>query len=84
MVKIITPYINETEIVKHKQLFWEHDIYYECDNTGIGSDLMFERMWNRFPDEDIFILHADMTPYYDNWLTDLLTYVAKYPEAGMC
>ncbi len=83
MVKIITPYINESEIVKHKQLFWEHDIYYERDDAGIGSDLMFERMWNQFPDDDIFILHADMSPYYDDWLTDLLTYVDKYPEAGM-
>lgn len=83
MVKIITPYINETEILKHKQWFWEHDVYYERDEAGIGSDLMFERMWNKFPDEDIFILHADMTPYYNNWLTDLLEYVAKYPEAGM-
>jgi GT2 family glycosyltransferase len=83
MVKIITPYVNESEIKKHKQMFWEHDIYYECDTAGIGSDLMFERMWNKFPNEDIFILHADMTEYKEGWLDEVLTYVNKYPEAGM-
>jgi GT2 family glycosyltransferase len=44
---------------------------------------MFERMWNKFPDEDIFILHADMTEYSDGWLEEVLAYVNKYPEAGM-
>lgn len=83
MVKIITPYVNESEIQKHKQMFWEYDIYYERDEAGIGSDLMFERMWNKFPDEDIFILHADMTEYSDGWLEEVLAYVNKYPEAGM-
>lgn len=83
MVKIITPYVNESEIQKHKQMFWEYDVYYERDDVGIGSDLMFERMWNKFPDDDIFILHADMTEYKDGWLEEVLTYVDKYPEAGM-
>lgn len=83
MVKIITPYVNEAEIQKHAQLFWEYDVYYEQDTAGIGSDLMFEKMWNKFPDEDIFILHADMTPHHSGWLEELLNYVDKYPEAGM-
>ena len=83
MVKIITPYVNETEIAKHANLFWEYDIYYEQDTAGIGSDLMFQKMWNKFPDEDIFILHADMTPHHDNWFEEVLEYVKKYPEAGM-
>jgi hypothetical protein len=83
MVKIITPYVNKQEIQKHIDAFWEYDVYYEQDIAGIGSDLMFEKMWNKFSDEDIFILHADMLPHYDNWLEDLLTYVQKYPETGM-
>ena len=83
MVKIITPYVNSFEIAAHKQLFWEYDVYYEQDTAGIGSDLMFERMWNKFPDEDIFILHADMTPHNDGWFEEVLQYVEKYPEAGM-
>ena len=81
--QIITPYVNDSEINEHKQLFWELDVYYEKDEAGIGSDLMFQRMWNKFPDKDIFILHADMTPYYDNWFSDFLTYVKRYPKAGM-
>lgn len=83
MAKIITPYINESEIAEHKQLFWEYDIYYERDVAGIGSDLMFEKMWRKFPDEDIFILHADMKPHHDNWFEEVLEYVKQYPEAGM-
>lgn len=83
MVKIITPYVAESEIAEHKQLFWQYDVHYEYDEAGIGSDLMFEKMWNKFPEEDIFILHADMAPHHDNWLEEVLTYVEKYPEAGM-
>jgi GT2 family glycosyltransferase len=83
MVKIITPYINESEIAVHKQLFWEYDVHYELDTGGIGSDLMFEKMWRKFPEEDIFILHADMTPHHEGWFEEVLEYVEKYPEAGM-
>lgn len=83
MVKIITPYVNEIEITKHKQLFWEYDVYYEQDDGGIGSDLMFQQMWNKFPEQDIFILHADMTPHSSGWFEKVLEYVKKYPEAGM-
>ena len=83
MVKIITPYVNAAEIGKHADFFWKYDVYYEQDIAGIGSDLMFERMWNKFPDEDIFILHADMTPHHEDWFEGVLEYVEKYPEAGM-
>ena len=83
MVKIITPYVNDEEIKKHKNEFWEQDVYYEKDETGIGSDLMFQKMWKKFPDEDIFILHADMSIADSEWFDKLLTYVDQYPEAGM-
>ncbi len=82
-VKIITPYVFEEEIKVHKDLFWEYDVYYERDIVGIGSDLMFQKMWNRFPNDDIFILHADMTPHHEGWFEEVLEYVEKYPEAGM-
>lgn len=83
MVKIITPYVNEVEIETHKQMFWDLDVYYEKDVVGIGSDLMFQKMWNKFPNEDIFILHADMYPHHENWFSEVLNYVNTYPEAGM-
>lgn len=82
-VQIITPYVNDQEIEKHKQLFWEYDVYYEKDEAGIGSDLMFEKMWKQFPNKDIFILHADMYEYEEGWLKKLLQYIDKYPEAGI-
>ena len=83
MVKILTPYIDKTTIDVHKQLFWEYDVYYDFDEASIGPDLMLQKMWNKFPDEDIFILHADMTPYHEGWFEEVLDYVKKYPEAGM-
>jgi len=83
MVKIITPYINPKEIKKHKEHYWEYDIYYEQDTAGIGPDLMFQKMWNKFPDDDIFILHSDMFMKDTDWLSKVLKYTNKYPEAGM-
>lgn len=83
MVQIICPYINNEEIKAHKQEFWEYDVYYEQDTGGIGSDLMFQRMWSKFPDDDIIILHADMSIHNAEWLGELLQYVKDYPEAGM-
>jgi hypothetical protein len=82
-IKIITPYVFEEEIIQHKDIFWELDIHYERDVAGIGSDLMFQKMWKQFPNDDIFILHADMTPHHDGWFEEVLSYVEKYPEAGM-
>ena len=81
-VKIITPYVFENEITQHQQLFWEYDVY-ERDVAGIGSDLMFQKIWNQYPQDDIFILHADMTPHHDGWFEEVLEYVEQYPEAGM-
>jgi len=82
-VKIITPSVFENEIKGHKQQFWEYDVYYERDVASIGCDLMFQKMWKQFPDDDIFILHADMAPHHDGWFEEVLEYVEKYPEAGM-
>jgi len=82
-VKIITPYVFEEEIIHHKNQFWELDVHYERDVAGIGSDLMFQKIWNQYPKDDIFILHADMTSHHDGWFEEVLSYVEKYPEAGM-
>ena len=81
-VKIITPYVYEQEISQHKDMFWELDVHYEQDEAGIGSDLMYQKMWNKYPEDDIFILHADMTPHHDNWFVEVLDYVKKYPVVG--
>ena len=82
-VKVITPYVYDNEIAEHKDKFWDLDIHYEKDTAGIGSDLMYQKMWNQFPEHDIFILHADMHPFKDGWWEEMLEYVDKYPEAGM-
>ena len=82
-VKVIVPYVYEEEIKEHKNTHWMLDTHYERDTAGIGSDLMFQKMWNQFPEHDIFILHADMTPHHDGWFEEVLQYVENYPEAGM-
>jgi len=84
-IKIITPYVNDQEIEKHMDIFWEYDIHYEKDTAKIGSDLMFEKIWNKYPEEDIFILHADMdiVPEQKDWFKKVIEYRNKYPEAGI-
>ena len=48
---------------------------------------MYQKLWNKFPKDDIFILHADIYPLNDdtdnNWFNKVLSYVDKYPEAGI-
>jgi GT2 family glycosyltransferase len=83
MVKVIVPYVDEQEIVEHKNSFWYLDAHYERDKAGIGSDLMFQKMWKQFPEHDIFILHSDMGAHHDGWFDEVLKYVEDYPEAGM-
>tara|TARA_Y100000389_G_C17416262_1_gene493889 strand:- start:163 stop:897 length:735 start_codon:yes stop_codon:yes gene_type:complete len=83
MAKVIVPYVYEQEIIDHKDMFWYLDAHYEQDTAGIGSDLMFQKMWKQFPNDDIFILHADMSPHHDGWFDEVLEYVQKHPEAGM-
>ena len=40
-------------------------------------------MWNKFPEDDIFILHADMSPTMMIGLKRYKDYAEKYPKAGM-
>ena len=77
-VKIITPYVFEEKIASHKEMFWDLDIYYERDIGGIGCDLMFQKMWNKFPNDDIFILHADMSTHHEGWFEEVLEYVEHF------
>ena len=82
-MKIICPYVFEQEIKSHKENFWELEVEYEQDIAGIGSDLMYQKMWNKFPNDDIFILHSDMAVFEDDWFEKLNKYVKNYPKAGM-
>jgi len=86
-VKIICPYVNDNEINQLKNKLWNLPIYFEKDHARIGSDMMYQKLWNKFSNDDIFIMHADMFPLEDDedneWFDFLLEYVQKYPEAGM-
>ena len=83
---IICPYVFEEEISALKEAYWELPFVFERDTHKIGSDLMFERMWNNC-DTDIIIFHADMRHYEDDgetlWYEELCSYAEKYPEAGL-
>ena len=78
-MKIICPYVFEQEIAAHKENFWELDVEYEQDIAGIGSDLMYQNV-NKFPNDDIFILHADMGVFEDDWFEKLKKYIKEYPK----
>jgi len=82
-MQVITPYVFEEEIKSHQVNFMDYDVYYEKDIAGIGSDLMFQKMWNKFPDKDIFILHADMGVHDEDWDIKIKEYAESYPKAGM-
>jgi len=86
-VKIICPYLNDEDIVQLKSKFWNLPIHFEKDYLRIGSDMMYQKLWNKFSNDDIFIMHADMFSLDDDddnsWFDEVLKYVDKYPEAGM-
>ncbi len=83
-VTIICPYIFANEITVLKDfLGWELNTLFEEDPFKIGSDLMYQKLWNRCNPHDIFIMHADMLPKTKGWLSEVLEYVNKYPKTGI-
>lgn len=86
-VTIITPYLfdNEIESLKAASIYLDADFIFEKDVSKIGCDLMYQKLWKKAYPDDIIILHSDMS-FIDNpstWFNSLLSYVAKYPEAGI-
>lgn len=83
---VIIPYVFENEIGEVKDRLWNLPVVYERDDGRIGSDLMYQRMWNNL-DTDVIIFHADMLPLpedeYNQWYVDLCEYAEYYPEAGL-
>lgn len=86
MATVICPYVFENEIDRVKQAYWELPFMFERDDSRIGSDLMFEKMWKQC-EGDIIIFHADMNHHEDDtptlWFKELCEYAEQYPEAGM-
>jgi GT2 family glycosyltransferase len=87
MATIICPYVWENEVAPLRDMLWEFDCIFEEDTSKIGSDMMYQKLWKQTND-DIIILHADMTPLEgdaqtNNWYHELCNYAKKYPEAGM-
>ena len=86
MATIICPYVFDEEIKHLQNKLWDLPCIFEKDVSKIGSDMMYQRMWNQ-TDDDIIILHSDMAPHEDDltneWYKSLIFYADKYPEAGM-
>ena len=86
-VKIICPYLDDRDILPIKEKCWDLPIYFEKDHAGIGSDMMYQKLWNKFSEDDIFIMHSDMFPLDDDednkWFSSLLSYVEKYQNASI-
>lgn len=85
-VTIVCPYVFENEIQRVKQNYWELPFLFERDDSRIGSDLMFEKLWKKC-DGDIIIFHADMNHHDEDkptlWFEELCDYADTYPEAGL-
>lgn len=85
MFTIITPYVFDEEIAEFKNnLPWGVPALIEKDTSGIGPDLMYQKLWNSC-DTDVFIMHNDMSPHpkAEDWHEDILEYIERYPEAGI-
>ena len=85
-VTVICPYVFDNEIQRVKQTYWELPFLFEKDDSRIGSDLMFEKLWKQCTG-DIIIFHADMCHNEDDtptkWFYELCDYANKYPKAGL-
>ena len=82
---VITPYVFENEITEvRKYAPWQLDWIFEQDNSRIGPDMMYQKLW-KLTDQDVFIFHADMQPFplWENWWDYVNTYANKFPEAGI-
>ena len=73
-VKVICPYINDNEINQLKDRLWNLPIYFEKDHAMIGSDMMYQRLWNKFSNDDIFIIVVIVRKYEigKNCLSDIV------------
>ena len=71
---VIVPYLFDNEVSKLRKKLIDIPSIIQRDDVGIGSDLMFEKLWNSC-DTDVIILHSDMMPLekdVDNkWYYDL-------------
>ena len=57
-VTIICPYVFYEEIRQlQNYLGWKYNIIYREDTAKIGSDLMYQKLWNEC-DTDIFIIYC--------------------------
>jgi len=85
-IKIITPYVYDKEIEALKEYAFDvpRDWLFEKDSVGIGSDLMYQKLWKQ-ANSDVFIFHADMHVHPANsfWWEDIEKYAYEYPKAGM-
>lgn len=79
---IIIPYLNYSEIENFIDTFWDLPVLTEEDTGRIGSDLMYQKLWNKC-DNDVIIFHADMQPVNSSWYDELCLYANEYSEAGI-
>jgi hypothetical protein len=57
------------------------------DRERIGPEHAFEYCWTQYPEQDIIIMHTDMSPMpgdgSNSWYDELLNYRDALPRAGM-
>ncbi len=91
---IICPYVYDDDVDTVRRAFYLDEpagsrlpFFLWKDEKLVGPEMAFEHCWRQFPDRDIVIMHADMSPMPDDqtngWYDELLSYARAMPEAGM-
>ena len=77
-MKIVCSHLKNSEPI---QIF--RDCEYIEDTAAIGCEQMVLRYAQQNPDQDIFILHNDITENDLNWREEVLKYKQEFPKAGV-
>jgi len=90
---IICPYVRSEDLKKVRDVFGLDEprgarlpFFFWHDVEMIGPEAAFQHCWQIFPDQDVIIIHSDMSPMPDDhnnsWYEKLLAYAQRLPDAG--
>ncbi len=90
---IICPYVKSGDMQKVRDAFGLEKrrgarlpFFFWQDKEMIGPEAAFQHCWSLFPDQDVIIIHSDMSPMPDDmgnsWYEKLVDYALQLPDAG--
>ncbi|MEI8186545.1 MAG: glycosyltransferase [Chlorobiaceae bacterium] len=90
---IICPYLKSEDNKRVREAFGLDEprgkrlpFFFWHDVTMIGAEAAFQHCWSQFQNQDVIIIHPDMSPMPEDrenlWYEKLLAYVDRLPDAG--